>query len=483
MLDNRLKLCAEMVNGSGIVCDVGTDHAYLAAELIKTDKCRRVIASDIKQGPLDAAAKTVEKSGVKEKVELILSDGLENISLNGVSDVVIAGMGGETIADIIDKCAELCDSRVQLVLQPMTKAEVLRKYLGEKGFAVDSEKIAVDGEKMYVVMAAHYSGVKRFVSEKESLTGLLQPDTDKSEAFIQRKAAKLEKIAEQLISGGKEKEAAHYHSLALQLTSGKMYYDRDEIYSCLNSVYPFSAQEKWDNSGMLAEGTEKVSRVLLTLDIDNKAVSEAVFCGAEMIISHHPVIFSPLKKICRNTPVWQLIRGDITAICMHTNVDKSPEGTNGVILRKISERYELSGEPELLEDCGDGTGIGYICELKEETGSVQFGEFLREIFGCDAVRVNSCRSETVKRIAFCSGSGGSMLCEAVSRNCDAYITGDVKHDVWIDANNSGITLYDCGHFHTENPVLEEFRYILEKSFPLLDVIIAGSSADPVDYIR
>ena len=168
MLDNRLKLCAEMVNGSGIVCDVGTDHAYLAAELIKTEKCRRVIASDIKQGPLDAAAKTVEKSGVKEKVELVLSDGLENISLNGVSDVVIAGMGGETIADIIDKCAELCDSRVQLVLQPMTKAEVLRKYLGEKGFAVDSEKIAVDGEKMYVVMAAHYCGVKRFVSENRT---------------------------------------------------------------------------------------------------------------------------------------------------------------------------------------------------------------------------------------------------------------------------------------------------------------------------
>lgn len=76
-----------------------------------------------------------------------------------------------------------------------------------------------------------------------------------------------------------------------------------------------------------------------------------------------------------------------------------------------------------------------------------------------------------------------MLGEAVSRDCDAYITGDVKHDVWIDANNSGITLYDCGHFHTENPVLEEFRYVLERNFPLLDVIIAGSSADPVDYIR
>ena len=105
MLDNRLKKIAELVSGEGIAVDVGTDHAYLAAELVKSGKCSRVIASDVKEGPLESARNTVEKYGVSDNVELVLSDGLENISLNGVSDIVIAGMGGETIAAIMENAA------------------------------------------------------------------------------------------------------------------------------------------------------------------------------------------------------------------------------------------------------------------------------------------------------------------------------------------------------------------------------------------
>ena len=97
MIDNRLKKCCEFVSGRGVVCDVGTDHAYLAAELVLSGKCNKVIASDIKSGPLEAARKTVEKYALSDKIELVLSDGLENIDGLGVSDIVIAGMGGETI--------------------------------------------------------------------------------------------------------------------------------------------------------------------------------------------------------------------------------------------------------------------------------------------------------------------------------------------------------------------------------------------------
>jgi putative NIF3 family GTP cyclohydrolase 1 type 2 len=75
-----------------------------------------------------------------------------------------------------------------------------------------------------------------------------------------------------------------------------------------------------------------------------------------------------------------------------------------------------------------------------------------------------------------------MLNEAIKKKCNAYITGDVKHDVWIDANNRNMLLFDCGHFHTENLVLDELRYVLEERFPELDVIIAESSVDPVKYI-
>ena len=142
MLDNRLKKCAELVSGKGIACDVGTDHAYLAAELVISGKCDNVIACDINEGPLDAAAKTVKKYGVADKVQLVLSDGLDNVPREDISDIIIAGMGGETIADILKRAVGF-DSDVQYILQPMTKIDVLRGFLGKYGFKILSETAVV----------------------------------------------------------------------------------------------------------------------------------------------------------------------------------------------------------------------------------------------------------------------------------------------------------------------------------------------------
>ncbi|MDE5855244.1 MAG: class I SAM-dependent methyltransferase, partial [Ruminococcus sp.] len=135
MLDKRLQMCADMISGKGIVCDVGTDHAYLAVELIKSGKCEKVIASDVKEGPLESAHKTVEKYDVSDKVELVLSDGLENINLDGVTDIVIAGMGGETIVNILENYFwENSLENIRLILQPMSKPESLRKFLYNLGY-------------------------------------------------------------------------------------------------------------------------------------------------------------------------------------------------------------------------------------------------------------------------------------------------------------------------------------------------------------
>ncbi|MBQ6212687.1 MAG: SAM-dependent methyltransferase, partial [Ruminococcus sp.] len=168
MIDNRLKKCAELVRGEGVVCDVGTDHAYLAAELITSGKCSRVIASDVREGPLESARKTVEKYGISDKVELVLSDGLQNIDTDGVSDIVIAGMGGETIAKIIGE-SDRDFENVRLILQPMTKAELLRKKLYEYQFEIVGEYVVEDGDKLYVVIVAEESGDWRTLTEAESL--------------------------------------------------------------------------------------------------------------------------------------------------------------------------------------------------------------------------------------------------------------------------------------------------------------------------
>ncbi len=483
MLDNRLKLCAEMVKGDGIVCDVGTDHAYLATELILSGKCEKVIASDVSEGPLRAAQKTVEKNKIEDKVDIVESDGLENISLEGVSDIVIAGMGGETILEILHKCTALTESKIRLILQPMTKSEVLRKWLYDSNFAITSERIAEDGDKLYVVMCAEWSGQFQRLTETEALAGFFDENDPLAQKYRNNEVSRLKKISSALENGGMYSEAVHFSALAHKLAKGIGKVEINDVYNYLNSIYPVNAQESWDNSGFLVENYEmECSKVMLTLDITVPSIYEAECKGAELMISHHPVIFKPLKKIDHKSPVFRLIYSDIAAICMHTNLDIAKGGTNGVILKKLSEHFEFDSEPEYLENCGNGNNLGWICELKENIEPEKFGQVLKDIFGCSYIRMNRFGTSKIKRFAFCSGSGGSMLDLAISKKCDAFITGDVKHDVWIDANNRHITLYDCGHFHTENIVLEELRCVIEKEFPQLEVIVGETSIEPAIYL-
>ena len=485
MLDNRLTMCAELVGGSGIVCDVGTDHAYLAAELVNSGKCEKVIASDIKEGPLDSARKTVEKYGLQDKIELVLSDGLANVPLDGVSDVVIAGMGGETIAAIIGgiDVSKTEYEDIRWILQPMTKPELLRKKLFEYSLVITDEKIVEDGDKMYVVMAAEYSPYFRYLTEFEALYGFFDEGDGDGERYRLRESERFAKIADNLEAAGKTEDAQHNRALSLRMKNGVGVEKIDDVISYMNSLYPFDLQEKWDNSGYLVESSgSEVSKILLTLDISYDVVNEADCKGAELIISHHPVIFNPRKRISRIDPVYRLIESGIGALCMHTNLDIADGGTNGVILRKLCENYKVTAAPEPFEELGGGSNLGWIITLDEAVNADDFGKTLKQIFGCEYVRASRHSNMKLSKIALCSGSGGSMLGLAIDKGCDALITGDVKHDVWIDANNRNIALFDCGHFHTENIVLTELRRVLEKKFPQLDVEISERSIDPCTYI-
>ena len=130
MLTKRLAACAAQVTPAGVVCDVGTDHAYLPAELLQSGRCTRAVATDIHAGPLEAARRTLTEAGVLEQAELFLCDGLEQVQPAGITDVVIAGMGGETIVHILENCP--WRRQVHLILQPMTKIPDLRLWLAQQ---------------------------------------------------------------------------------------------------------------------------------------------------------------------------------------------------------------------------------------------------------------------------------------------------------------------------------------------------------------
>ena len=158
-LDARLLSVAKFVREGAYVCDIGTDHAYLPVYLVIIGRASRALASDINKGPVMRAKESVAKYGVPDKIEVILSDGLAGAEGYPVTDIIIAGMGGELIASILDAAKWVRDDRYRLVLQPMTHAEILRKYLADNGFSVIDEDIVKDtgNNKIYQIICAEFS--------------------------------------------------------------------------------------------------------------------------------------------------------------------------------------------------------------------------------------------------------------------------------------------------------------------------------------
>lgn len=160
-LDERLAAAASFVRLDRRICDVGTDHALLPLYLCEQGAVS-VIAADVNEGPLGAARANVEKYGAADRIRLVLSDGLKNIP--PCDDIIIAGMGGELIAEIIGGCT-FVTADTRFILQPMTKAEVLRRYLYAGGFEIMQEKGAAVSGKAYTVMHVRYTGVKREIDD------------------------------------------------------------------------------------------------------------------------------------------------------------------------------------------------------------------------------------------------------------------------------------------------------------------------------
>ncbi len=210
MLDKRLSLCAETVTGD-CICDVGTDHGYLPCELVLSGKVSRAIACDIREKPLENARRNIEKYGLSDKIRTVLSDGLDNVDTREFTDIIIAGMGGELICDILIR-ADISSS-VKLILQPMTKSETLRRFLCENGFEILSEKAASDRNFFYSVIKAVKNGTVTPIDEVSELIGFMDLSGADERNYALYKYMKTLKTAEEIkISDGKK--SAEYFLLA-----------------------------------------------------------------------------------------------------------------------------------------------------------------------------------------------------------------------------------------------------------------------------
>ncbi len=190
-MDKRLLTCAELCTGD-FVCDVGTDHGYLPCFMIKEKMCEKAVACDVAEKPLRSAEEHIRREGLADRIKTVLSDGLDSVEPEEITDVVMAGMGGELISELLGKCEWIRIRKVNLVLQPMTKWDVLRKWLYENGFEVKKEKACIEGQFVYSVMQAEYIGRQPCYrcSERYLHFGFIKPEGDGKE-YIKRQAQRL----------------------------------------------------------------------------------------------------------------------------------------------------------------------------------------------------------------------------------------------------------------------------------------------------
>jgi len=176
-IDARLASAAYFVREGSVFCDVGTDHAYLPIYLLQAGRIPYAIAADIGEGPLASAEAHLAEVGLSDKVKTVLTDGLCGLEHEGIRDIAVCGMGGELICEILARAPFVRDPAIRLILQPMTHAADLRRYLAENGFCTEAERLSLAAGRVYTCLCAAYTGERRMLTPSEAFFGLPpQPD-------------------------------------------------------------------------------------------------------------------------------------------------------------------------------------------------------------------------------------------------------------------------------------------------------------------
>ena len=240
--------------------------------------------------------------------------------------------------------------------------------------------------------------------------------------------------------------------------------DVQEISAFFDSLYPYDNKMDFDNVGLLCGSPEReVKTVLIALDITPEVIEEALSLGAELIVSHHPVIFQPLRRVldteAEGCAVASLLRSNLSAICLHTNLDVAADGVNAVLAQAVGAEVE-----EMLP-------CGCIARLDESVSMRDFVLAVKDSLHSNALRWYDA-FRPVRRIAICGGAGGELAEEARALGCDTVLTGELRHHQWLRGKEESINLIEAGHFETEHPVTERLAEVLHQAYSELRIEIS-----------
>ena len=259
-----------------------------------------------------------------------------------------------------------------------------------------------------------------------------------------------------------------------------MEYRVKDIIKVIEDFAPLSLQEGWDNSGLcIGSADAPVNSVLLGLDCTLDLVDEAVACGADMIVTHHPLIFSGLKKISPDNQVGEAvikaIRAGISIYAAHTSADKVIAGVSGAMAARLG-LVNVS----ILDEDGEGTGLGVVGDLPEPVTAEQAVTLVKDRFSLKALKASRPLDGMISRVAMCGGSGGSLIGAARKAGAQLYISGDISYHNFF--TEDGFMIMDIGHYESEIEIVDILFSLIKKNFPTFAVRITQNIySNPIFY--
>jgi len=255
------------------------------------------------------------------------------------------------------------------------------------------------------------------------------------------------------------------------------------LISYINKFAPLCLQEDYDNSGLVCGNiTDEINSVLITIDVTEEVVDEAVKNGDNLIISHHPLLFKAIKNLLPNNYIHRslikAIKNNIAIFSAHTNLDSVINGVNG----KIADKLNLINR-RILQPKTENTnvGMGIIAQLQSPCNTMEFLKEVKKVFLCERIRYSDICKSKISKVAICGGSGASLIGEALKQEADIYITGDIKYHEYFLSENK-IILADIGHFESEQFTKEIFFELVTKKIPNFAVRFSEVKTNPVNYL-
>lgn len=246
-----------------------------------------------------------------------------------------------------------------------------------------------------------------------------------------------------------------------------------DIYEFLESFAPFENQEQWDNSGLLVgRFDKKVEKVALVLDVCKSTVQGAIKLSADLIISHHPLIFKPRKNFLSSAPEYLLAQNDISVISTHTCLDSTDEGVNDVLCARLGIKNIRK-----LETKDTTSPIVRIGEI-EKTNACEFAEKIKKSLDTKVSFADA--GKEIKNVAVCTGAGADFIKDVLQKNVDAYVTGEAGYHAMLDAKESGLSVFCAGHFETEKPAMNALGDKIKEKFNDIEILEIDEKC-PIKY--